>query len=270
MNKLKKLLKSAGILIALLILSPRIGHATTIDLTSGAAGDGFINGAFYEWIDASSTGTGVIDSFVRLDNNPTEEGYNTSGRPLTSWPDVNTSPTFTHDLTLGSIPIVNINGTDYREFLLDINQNGCPRSKPDCTDPLLSLDQLKIYEGTTGGLTTTTLSDLGALVYNMDATSNSEVDLNFRLNPGSGAGDMFAYIPNSLFTGSSSDFIYLYSQFGSTYPSNDGFEEWAVRKCDTPGVTCTNTPPTNLVPEPASMLLFSTGLLGAFIRRKRS
>ena len=39
---------------------------------------------------------------------------------------------------------------------------------------------------------------------------------------------MFAYIPTSLFAGtSSSDFVYMYSHFGGTYSSNDGFEEWA-------------------------------------------
>jgi hypothetical protein len=55
--------------------------------------------------------------------------------------------------------------------------------------------------------------------------------LNYDLNPGSGAGDMFFDVPTSLFAGVSGQYVLLYSQFGTppgTYRSNDGFEEWAV------------------------------------------
>jgi len=40
---------------------------------------------------------------------------------------------------------------------------------------------------------------------------------------------MFAYLPTRAFAStSSSDFVYLYSHFGNTHPSNDGFEEWSL------------------------------------------
>jgi len=46
---------------------------------------------------------------------------------------------------------------------------------------------------------------------------------------------MFAYIPTSAFAAtnstpgaSSTDFVYLYCHFGTTYASNGGFEEWAL------------------------------------------
>jgi len=56
---------------------------------------------FYQ-ADPQATGSGVIDSFVRISTNDLiEEGYNTSGRPVPY--DENTSPTFTHDLLLSEV-----------------------------------------------------------------------------------------------------------------------------------------------------------------------
>ena len=198
MNLIKKILILTFSFATLFVLTPQKSHAVILDLTGG--GNGFIDAAYFQWMDSQSTGTGVIDSFVRLQNRESEEGYNTSGRPLTNWPDVNTSPVFTRDLTLGSVPIVNIGGTDYREFLLDINQTS--------NNPLLSLDQIKIYLGSSGGLTTATLSDLGTLVYNLDASANNWIKLDYSLNSGSGSGDMLAYIPNSVFIGPS-QYVYF-------------------------------------------------------------
>jgi hypothetical protein len=50
--------------------------------------------------------------------------------------------------------------------------------------------------------------------------------LDYRLNSGSGSGDMLMYIPESVFAGGS--FVYLYSLFGELHPGNAGFQEWAV------------------------------------------
>jgi len=157
------------------------------------------------------------------------DGYNADARPVMD--DVNTSPTFTHDITLGSVPVVNLTGVDYYEFLLDINQQN--------SDPLLSLDELQIYTraGAIGvGDNLATLAGSSDLRYDLDGAGDSEVLLNYNLNSGSGSGDLFVYIPKSLFAGDpNTDFVYLYSQFGaSTTPppnweNNDGFEEWAVR-----------------------------------------
>jgi hypothetical protein len=79
-------------------------HATTLDLTA-AASTGTINGVTFTNADASSTGTGVIQSFVRVQGSGTAEGYNADARPV--MPDVNASPTFTKDIRLNSVPIVN-------------------------------------------------------------------------------------------------------------------------------------------------------------------
>src|SRR4029453_16175065 len=94
--------------------------AISLDLTAGGTGSITTNDIFTT-TDNSATGSGVIDSFVRVSTNETtEQGYNTSARPLEF--DENTSATFTHDLPLSIVPIVTLGGVEYREFLLDINQ----------------------------------------------------------------------------------------------------------------------------------------------------
>jgi hypothetical protein len=86
---------------------------------------------------------------------------------------------------------------------------------------------LQFYTSPTGSQTTTNISSLGTLRYSF--SPGDAVYLDASRNHGSGSGDMFAYLPTSAFAGtSSSDFVYLYSHFGNTHPSNVGFEEWSL------------------------------------------
>ena len=219
-----------------------------LDLTSLGA-DGFINGAYFLQIDHSSTGTGVIDSFVRLQANGTERGYNTDGTREYD----EKGGGFTRSLLLGEVPIVNIGGIDYREFLLDINQD------KSANPSLLSLDTIKIYLSPTGSPTVPAYpGGLGTLIYDMDGPFDQWIKLDYALNSGSGAGDMFAYIPDSLFIGPYQNVI-LYSEFGGQggiYETNAGFEEWAVQKA---------TP----IPTPTAVLLGMLGLsvMGVKLRK---
>jgi hypothetical protein len=198
----------------------------TVDLTTAGA-FGEINGAIYRQFSPQPTGTGFIDSFVRLQAKgagaQTEQGYNTDARPLQF--DENRSPQFTRSLLLSSVPLVDIGGVTYREFLLDINQKA--------SQPYLSLDHLRLYQGNapdvTGYDATTNLLAGLSPVYDMTAGGDNWVQLNARLSHGSGSGDMLLYVPNSDFTGSAS-YVYLYSNFGAHYMANSGFEEWAVGK----------------------------------------
>lgn len=262
-------------LVGLFVVAIPSAHAVTIYpvITDGA--EVTIDGAIYRENDIGPTGSGVLDPFVRISdaNSAVEEGYNTSGRPLVF--QENSSPTFTHDLLLGDVPIFNISGTLYREFVLDINQ-----TKPDS---LLSLDELQIYLSNTAFNSTTnlpssTLSDLGTLVYDLDASGDNAVELDYNLNSGSGSGDLRVFIPNAVFD-TSFTYVHLYSKFGENFANNDGYEEWAIRT----GLTCeqTNTcgtceqlgtcPPE--IPEPSSLLLIGGGLLGFLgfgISRKRA
>lgn len=260
MKNVKALVFSVFVAITALVIATPYAHAT-LDLTT-AGSSGFLNDAYFVTSDSQSTGTGTINSFVRLQTNDNvEEGYNTSGRALLF--DENNSPVFTKDLLLSQVPVVSLlnqnnQSTLYRQFLLDINQQSCGPNKPNCTNKFLSLDSLNIYLGSTGGLLKNNPDDLGTSVFKLTADN---IKLNYDLNSGSGSGDMFAYIPDAFFTGTN-QYVYLYSKFGEQYANNAGFEEWA-----------TLSRPITVTPEPASMVLFGSGLLtgiGAFLRKKRA
>jgi hypothetical protein len=152
-------IRSQGLWVALALAGGAAGaSAAIVDLSQNQTGT--LNGALFQRADFRPAGTGFIDSFVRIQtNDPVEQGYNTSGRPLAF--DENNSPNFTRNLTFGEVPTVTVNGTAYKEFLLDINQTN--------SSPLLSLDQLKIFTSAIGSQTTTDVNSLGTLRYDLDA-----------------------------------------------------------------------------------------------------
>jgi hypothetical protein len=238
-------------------------HAAILDLT-GSTSSGTVNGGFFTRTDNQSTGTGVIDPFVRLSGGSLIEGYNATARPV--MPDVNTSPQFTRDLKLSQIPIVTNpsgqTGTFY-EFLLDINQTSA--------NPKISLYEIELYTAGTALSTANTYAALtGAATKKWDLDSgppntdgDSRIELDYSLNAGSGSGDLFAYIPVSAFAGVPTDnYLYLFSAFGDPTVNNDGFEEWAVRTptpVDRPGVPDGGT----------TAILLGTTLLGLAFMQKR-
>lgn len=276
--------------------------ATVVNLTS-ANSAGILNGGIFVEGGEHPTGTGVFNPFLKYQpggNQASVQGYNTDKRnqssPKTQYDEQNAA-NWNHSLMLSDIPLFNCDasfmpgctsGAQYRQFKLDLNASA--------NDPLLSLDRVVIYDRNAGNLfggNATEGSPLGAttlftgvgdtLVY--DSGNGNRVDLNYLLEgSGSGKSDMFLYIPDALFTGG--PFVYLYSEFGRfetkktaaknegtctgsqpgpftcAYAQDDtsGFEEWGV---DDPTHT-------SRVPEPASIVLFGSSLLGLAVwGRKR-
>jgi len=231
----------AGTALCLCTTTPAIG-ATTVDLTTANA-FGSIGAADFVQVDPQSTGTGVIEPFLRIQANGNEAGYNTSAAGAVFQ---DKTGGWTHDLYINTLAVVDHNGVPSYQFSLDINQTS--------KDPQIFLNQLQIFTGAPANLTggsvdpnTGYLTPPAGLtsVYDMNpgGGTGNNVKMDYSLNSGSGSGDVFMFLPTSLFAGATT--LTLYSQFGNpptSLDSNDGFEEWAANLGTSP------------IPEPTTMI----------------
>lgn len=247
---------SAAIVGACFLITSAAHAAIMVDLTARGS-SGTINGALFRQIDAQPTGTGVINTFLRVQKQGVEQGYNTDWRP-TGFDEK--TDLHTRSLLLSEVPKVTIGDIIYREFLLDINESA--------NEPLLSLNDVQVFLAATGNVHNK--SNLGAPIYDMDSGTDANVKLNYSLNGGSGSGDMLMYVPDSLFNPNAGPYVYLYSLFGAPIPgdssdvsnkSEAGFEEWAAGKKGPNGTIVPITPAP--VPEPATMglIVIASGML---------
>src|SRR4029453_5671087 len=134
--------------------------------TSGSFGA--IGDAIFTTDTTHSAGTGGFNTFVQLQHQGTEQGYNTDASPQF---DEKNSHVHNHALLLADVPIFlgdasngTMEGVAYREFKLDIDE----------ASRFLSLDELQIWQEDAGDLTNFNSNGSGFgggghLVYNMYA-----------------------------------------------------------------------------------------------------
>lgn len=274
----------------------------SVDLTASCGLSGTVGDAiFSNPCNENTVGTGVINPFLTIQQNGSEGGFNTDFLKLQDV--VAPSPFdsndakrggadgkggFTSSLLLGSIGTVDVGGTAYRKFVLDINES-------NNADRFLSLDRLMVSVGGTGnsGDLQDVIPATLPLIYDL-GTGNS-ILMDYNLNSGSGKGDdLTILILSSLFGTDDTQFVNLFAEFGLTgqvgtgqdardYGSSDGFEEFYALNA-TP-IDCTLTPDdpscqpppppssTGNVSEPSSSALafLGLGLIGfSFWRRQRT
>lgn len=262
----------AALAIPVLSLSASTAQAGACSLSGSLGSTCTLNGAiFTNPNNALNVGTGLINSFLTIQANNVEEGFNTDGSPL---PLDTKRPMFTNALLVDQVGVVNIAGTDYLEFLLDINE-------PNNSASLIKLQEFRIYTGDAFAATATTLAGL-TLQYDMDlgdATNQVNLDANFF--PGSGIGvDLYTYVPLAPFLGLGSKNLVLYAKFGDAdkknpLTSDGGFEEYFTDDAHLQPCATSADPDCgeggNEIPEPNIIVLLGIALggMGLSISRRR-
>ena len=283
------------VIAAALTLGAGPANAIMYDLTDMGSNSASVNGAIFNTIFDQPAGTGYIDPFLRTQllgqpgpwcdpSSPTggncEQGYNTDGTDEFDTKDAG-GHNWDHSILLSDIPIVNVGGVDYREFLLDINQlQNLNRDK-------LSLDELQFfltdnrmisgYDDANNDFNTSP-DNQATLVWTLDDILDTTADTNWLKlqnckDPGTcGSGDMDlqALIPNSVFGSDENQYVVLFNRFGdnaglgggsgSTDGANDGFEEWSYRIAQS----------TTSVPEPGMLPLLFAGIMAIWMVRRRA
>lgn len=246
----------AGAAIALAVLAVSISLvASRVEADSGtldlriADKTGYdsgltVDGAFVENIGDSNTtygssGSGVFESFLQVQNTPVEAGFNSNA---TRTLDRGSSPTFNRAVKVSDIPIVTQNvgngSQQYFELFVDINDSNAN----DPTAYQLQLVDLEIWFTPDADLTNYPFTGQAgtAKVYDFNGTI-----LLTDVNQGSGRGDVRYSVPVSAIIGgipancnygnpACSTYFTLYSKFGDAgngdYRTDSGFEEWKVKK----------------------------------------
>jgi len=247
---------------AVLAYSDSGGLDVQVATRAGYAVDTTSAGAIVEYIGDQNTsfgssGTGTFGTFVQVQDNPHEEGYNTDG---TREFDTGSSPTFNHSIKLSAIPTVPCASLDGNttapglcwELFADINDS-------NANDPAAAHIQLEDLEVWLTGDKNITGYDQGGTGFGADADLVYDYAGNILINDvnqGSGRGDLRYLIPIDgidipsdcgFGSQSCSTYFVLYTEWGDTndgtYRSDSGFEEWKVKTY--PFVSVTKTAETS-------------------------
>ena len=221
-----------------------------VDNRTQYAVDTTTDGAIVEYIGDQNvtfgaSGSGIFESFLQVQDQPKEEGYNTDGDKEF---DTGSSPTFNHAVLVSEIPTVecaSLDGSETAdglcwELFSDINDS-------NANDPAAAQIQLTDLEVWFTDDNEITGYDQGGTGFGADADLIYDFEglvLINDVNQGSGRGDLRYLIPVAGFDipddcgfGDSDCMTYfvLYTEFGDSdvegdFISDSGFEEWKVKR----------------------------------------
>lgn len=163
-----------------------------------------------------TTGTGVSNPFLSIQESGSESGFNISSGVL----DTKRNGQYTRTQRVSDLQTVTVSGVQYYAFLLDINE-------PNNSNSLISIEAIKLYTSSNLYTSLGSLTRNATLQFDIDSLSNTTLLYDDR-NSGSGQGDIAFFIPKSAFLGvPQNHYFYLYEEFGNCgdYETNAGFEE---------------------------------------------
>ncbi|MBS0477122.1 MAG: hypothetical protein JSR28_18485, partial [Proteobacteria bacterium] len=176
-----------------------------------------------------NAGTGNFNDFLGMQNSGTEYGFNSAITNDPSNPYLKTSTNFTHTILLSDIAITTINGVQYYDFRLDVNE-----SNANPTTQQISLDSFQLYTSNSGTIGTLSALQAQNLVYDMDSGGDVSVLFTDAYSSGSGRSDLSVLVPVASFGGANptTTYLYLYSAFGfagTNFNTDATFEEWRTQ-----------------------------------------
>jgi hypothetical protein len=260
---------SAAVAGAAMLIATKAAQSETLDLTMLVGGNqpsGFLSTdstggqTLYASFGIQTSGTGVINPFLTIQQNGNEMGYNTSKPQSGGVMDDSFAGNGgkTRNLSFSELSGHNNSDGTYT-FLLDANQNG---------SELISLNRLEIFSTGTPDQHVSAISSLTDKSLLYDSGSGNIVNISTKLVQGNGSGvsDIAVTFKNSVFSGVTSDkYIILYAEFGDPNQTNDGFEEWTF---------LTGPGGAQPGPEPATIVSLATMAMGFgacyAVRRNRS
>ncbi|MGE5565720.1 MAG: MSCRAMM family protein [Parcubacteria group bacterium] len=205
-----------------------------IDLQGTDASYSFGDGAIFQRVDPTLSGTGLYDPFLTVQDSPTEQGYNTNQLgQLDNVYSSGGSGGRTDAVTLSQIPIKIVDGVAYYEFRVDLNE---PNS-----DPVISLERLELYKSSapadssdfqgTSAADAFLASDGFTKIFDLDSGGDNRLVLSDVTSSGSGRDDYRLLVPVSSFGNIDPTQTYLtmytdFGQAGSNFDSRATFEEW--------------------------------------------
>ncbi|WP_460786922.1 hypothetical protein [Nocardioides maradonensis] len=177
-----------------------------------------------------TSGTGNYDTFLQIQNTPTEQAFNTDAKNQL---DEGSSPNWNRSIKVSAIPVVMYQGQRYFELWNDINESNSTK-RIDLTD-------VEVYFSDDPNLANYPFTGQTGVSKQYDFSGDIRIN---DVNQGSGRGDLRYLVPTagmdipancSYGDSSCSKYFVLYSKWGNAdgadpYASDGGFEEWKVKQ----------------------------------------